>query len=145
MTDGDGCNAAGQNEPDTTAPATPATPTGPVFVQTGDSATFSFNDTTGGDVDHFVCTFDVSGAPTPAETDPCTSPATYPGLADGNYAFTVRAVDYAGNESLKAGAGVRVRSAPPAGSGFTFNGPADNSVQNGPMTGFSGTIDTSLG
>ena len=52
LTDGDGCNAAGQSEPDTTAPATPATPTGPIFVQTGDAATFSFDDTTGGDVDH---------------------------------------------------------------------------------------------
>ncbi|HNC94193.1 MAG TPA: hypothetical protein PLJ64_11720, partial [Solirubrobacterales bacterium] len=42
-------------DPDITPPPTPVDPDGPLLVSSGGSATFTFDDTIGGDVDHYVC------------------------------------------------------------------------------------------
>ncbi|MCB0863261.1 MAG: LamG domain-containing protein, partial [Solirubrobacterales bacterium] len=135
-------------DPDTTPPPAPAEPDGPLLVHSGDDASFTFDTTTGGDVDHYVCTLTKNpngSTPTVVNTeDPCTtSPQTYTALPDGNYSFTINAVDAANNVSEPSGILFIVGdAAPPAGTGFSFNGPADGSAQQGAMTGFSGTMDT---
>ena len=53
------------------------------------SATFVFTSSEGGST--FVCSLDGGGLA------PCDSPKTYAGLGDGTHAFTVQAVDAAGN------------------------------------------------
>ena len=139
--------SAASADPDTTPPPAPAEPDGPLLVHSGDDATFTFDDTTGGDVDHFKCV--LTKAPNaPSEEivetdDPCTSPQTFAALANATYSFTVQAVDAADNESEPTGIVFIVGdAAPPAGTSFSFNGPAHGSAQQGPMTGFSGTMDT---
>ncbi|MCA9676072.1 MAG: hypothetical protein KC464_13620 [Myxococcales bacterium] len=73
---------------DLTAPET-TLDTAPVDPSPSATATFTFS------ADEVGATFacDLDGAGFTA----CTSPATYPGLADGPHAFAVRAIDAAGN------------------------------------------------
>ena len=59
------------------------------------SITFTFSGNPSEDVDHFVCTITLGEGEI---IDPCTSPQTFSGLADGTYTFTVAAVDGVGNE-----------------------------------------------
>ncbi len=77
---------------DLTAPTTQLTD-GPPNRTPERSATFAFSatDSGGGDVDGTECSLD-GGA-----FQPCTSPATYPGLDLGEHTFAVRAVDTVGN------------------------------------------------
>ncbi|HET6817720.1 MAG TPA: Ig-like domain repeat protein [Mycobacteriales bacterium] len=79
---------------DLTPPPAPIISTGPASTTDNTMATFQF-----GDVDAtatFTCKVD--STTTPGTYAPCTSPTTYLGpLADGNYLFSVRATDAAGN------------------------------------------------
>jgi len=74
--------------PDTTPPETTIT-SGPSGTVDSDSATFTFTSSEAGST--FVCQLDAEDA------EPCTSPGTYTGLADGEHTFSVRATDPAGN------------------------------------------------
>ena len=69
--------------PDTSITANPSDPSG------SSSADFSFTSTEGGS--SFECRVDGGSFA------PCTSPASYTGLADGSHTFRVRATDAAGN------------------------------------------------
>ncbi|MCW2765197.1 MAG: hypothetical protein JWO11_1156 [Nocardioides sp.] len=73
--------------PDTTPPDTTIT-AGPSGTVTSTTAQFSFTSTEAGS---FECQLDG------AAYAPCTSPATYTGLAAGSHTFSVRATDAAGN------------------------------------------------
>jgi hypothetical protein len=141
--------AAAAADPDTTPPPAPGEVEGPGFVNLGDDATFTFDDTVGGDVDHYACVLTKKiGAVDESTTtiDPCTSPQTFVSLPAGTHSLVVRAVDAAGNQSDPSGIAFLVANGmPPGGTGFSFNGPADGSAQSGPMTGFSGTMDTTKG
>jgi hypothetical protein len=72
---------------DTVAPET--TITSRVASSDGRSATFAFASSEAGSA--FVCSLDGGGLA------PCDSPKTYAALGDGTHAFTVQAVDVAGN------------------------------------------------
>jgi large repetitive protein len=79
---------------DQTPPATPIISTGPAATTDNTMATFQFGDADAGAT--FECELD-SGAVTGSYTA-CTSPESYLGpLLDGNYLFSVRATDAAGN------------------------------------------------
>jgi hypothetical protein len=77
---------------DTAAPAVTITQT-PSDPSNVTAPSFSFTATEGGST--FSCQLD-AGSPAP-----CASPKSYPGLADGFHAFTVRATDLAGNHSAE--------------------------------------------
>ena len=133
------------------ADATPPDPgnvNGPELVPLPGEPVFTFDDTVGGDVDHFRCTLQkLNPAGTvvvsETETDPCTSPQTITELDEGLYRFLVRAVDADGNESQAAGVGFRAYTGGvPAGTDFVLHAPADGSAQQGSLAGFSGTMDT---
>lgn len=79
---------------DLTPPPAPSIVESPAPVTLGGDAGFVFSSTE--ENVGFVCALD--GEP-PA---PCTSPAEYAGLADGEHAFEVRARDAAGNQSAPA-------------------------------------------
>jgi hypothetical protein len=74
---------------DTTPPPAPTIDSGPAAQTAATSATFAFSSTEGGV--SFECRLDA------AAFEPCTSPATFTGLADGSHTFEVRAADAAGN------------------------------------------------
>jgi Ca2+-binding RTX toxin-like protein len=94
----DATPATGSFSIDATAPTAQATG-GPSGATANSAPTFSFN-ASGGTV---TCAVEPEGAE--AETtpfNPCTSSSSYsvsPALADGSYAFVVKAVDAAGNET----------------------------------------------
>lgn len=129
-------------------PPAPADPVGPPFVEVGGTVSYSFDDTTGGAVDHHLCAFtSLVGEPEEetSQIDPCTSPLIFSDLEEGQHTLLIFAVDEDGDLSDPAGASFMVfDGVPPTGSGFSFNGPADGSAQNTPMTGFHGTMDRSL-
>jgi hypothetical protein len=75
------------------------------------SASFSFTATQAGS--RFECKLDGPGATTGTWTT-CPSPSHYDGLADGGYAFSVRAIDAAGNtDPTPATAGFNVDTTAP--------------------------------
>ena len=85
---------------------------GPSGLVKSSTATFGFSSNESGS---FVCT--LNGASTA-----CTSPKSYPDLADGDYTFTVAAKDDVGNMDLS-----------PASSTFTVDATApDTSISGGP-------------
>ena len=77
---------------DTTAP-TVAIVTKPDDPALSDDATFTFSTTDANGIDGAECVID-GGTPAP-----CTSPADYDNLPDGNHTFAVHATDKAGNTS----------------------------------------------
>src|SRR6266545_4205061 len=77
---------------DTVAPET--TITSNVASSGSRSVTFAFTSSEAGST--FVCSLDGGGLA------PCESPKTYAGLGDGTHAFTVQAVDAAGNTDASA-------------------------------------------
>jgi hypothetical protein len=79
---------------DTTPPPAPSIAESPSPVTIGGDAQFAFSSTESGA--SFVCALDS------APLAPCTSPAEYTGLADGDHTFQVRARDAAGNQSAPA-------------------------------------------
>lgn len=81
-----------QPPPDTEAPDTTLTRT-PDATTVSTAATFEF--TTSEENATFECALDGPGSN--SGFAPCTSPATYTGLATGAHTFAVRAVDVAGN------------------------------------------------
>ena len=83
---------------DTTAPSTTIDSSPPVHSASADAEfTFSGADSSGSGVASFECRRDSTEA---AAWEPCTSPKTYAGLADGSHAFEVRALDVGGNVDL---------------------------------------------
>lgn len=99
---------------DTSAPPKPRITQQPARASTLTSATFAFVDGERGV--GFECLLD--GA---ASWDPCTSPKSYTGLADGGHSFSVRAVDPAGNRSGSADYDWTVTTQA-GGQGFTVRG-----------------------
>ena len=90
--------------PDTTVPDTTitASPTNPAASS---SATFSFSSSKLGS--SFACALDS------ATFVPCTSPATYTGIADGSHTFEVRATDAVGTDATPASFTWTVDATPP--------------------------------
>ena len=77
----------------------------------------------------FLCKLD---GPTAAAEAPCTSPKSYPGLADGPYTLTVTARDATGNEDQS-----------PVTRSFTVDTiPPDTSISDGPTGTVSSTSAT---
>jgi hypothetical protein len=74
---------------DTTPPVTSLGPTTPAANTSSTSATFDLASNEGGST--FACSLDGGSYV------PCSTPQTYPGLADGAHTFDVRATDAAGN------------------------------------------------
>jgi hypothetical protein len=80
---------------DLTPPPTPIISTGPSITTDSNMAIFQFGDADAGAT--FTCKLDSQSQP--GTYAPCASPASYLGpLSDGNYTFSVRATDAAGNE-----------------------------------------------
>jgi hypothetical protein len=106
-----------RTNPTTTITSNPSNPSN------SSSATFNFttNDPTAGGVSSGVnraeCKLDAGAYAT------CTSPVTYPSLADGNHAFSVRAVDNAGNTGAAVSYTWLVDTTPPTSS-VTFPAPS---------------------
>jgi hypothetical protein len=99
--------------PDTTAPETtlsgqPSDPT----TDTSASFVLGGTDDSGGYL-QYLCQLDGSGFA------PCTSPATYSGLALGSHTFEVKAIDAAGNEDSTPATHVWTITAPPVDCGAT--------------------------
>jgi hypothetical protein len=80
--------AAVDNSTDTDPPQTTIT-SRPAALSASPNATFAFNADEPGST--FECSLDGAGFA------PCTSPASYPGLADGSHTFDVRATDASTN------------------------------------------------
>ncbi|MDA0164689.1 Ig-like domain-containing protein [Solirubrobacter ginsenosidimutans] len=78
---------------DTTPPAAPAVVSGPDGPTTDSSPAFSFS---AADAVSTACKLDGPG-PVTGEFGACTSPKTFGALAPGDYVFSVRSVDAAGN------------------------------------------------
>ncbi|MFP5225360.1 MAG: OmpL47-type beta-barrel domain-containing protein, partial [Actinomycetota bacterium] len=109
--------------PDTTITVKPADPTG--------SATATFEFTSGDAGATFECSLDA------AAFAACSSPATYPGLADGTHDFEVRAVDAAANpDPTPAAASWLVDTTPPTTT-YTLT-PSDPSNDSTPDFEFTG-------
>ena len=100
---------------DTVAPPQPTLDTQPPNVTNMTSATFSFSDTEAGVA--FQCRLDG------AAFSPCSSPASYSGLAEGGHSFDVRALDAAGNASAAASASWTIDTTRPVVT--IDSGPAD--------------------
>ena len=106
--------------PDQTAPETTITE-GPDGITRDRDASFTFEGESPSDT--FECS--LNGA----AFQPCSSPQTYPGLADGSYNFRVRATDLLGNTDQT-----------PAERNFTVDAtPPETTINSGP----SGTVSTS--
>jgi hypothetical protein len=100
---------------DTAAPPRPTITLKPANPSRTSTASFSFTDTERGVA--FECRLDGAAFAS------CTSPAIYTALADGRHAFSVRALDAAGNRSSSADYGWTVTAAPPVtGLPFTVRG-----------------------
>jgi hypothetical protein len=97
---------------DTTAPTT--TITAGMGATTSTSASFAF---TSNEAGTFQCKLDA------AASAPCASPKAYSGLTVGSHAFTVRAIDPAGNTD-----------ASPATQSWTISAPADTTAPNTTIT-----------
>ena len=108
---------------DGTAPTT-TIDTGPGSITDGTASfTFSSDDANA----TFEC--ELTGPGQSAGFSTCTSPATYSTLADGDYTFTVKATDEAGNTD-----------ATPETNNFTMDGtPPTTSIDGGPGTVNDGT------
>jgi hypothetical protein len=88
---------------ETRAP-TAAIASGPAALSNSRSATFTFS---ADEPSSFACDLDGGGF------QPCTSPASYGGLADGAHTFTVRATDAVGNTGAAASHGWTIDATPP--------------------------------
>ena len=114
---------------DATAPVLSANPANPSLTSS-ESFTFRKAQAAGWT---FQCSLVASG--TPDVFSACTSPTTYPGVADGTYTFTVRAMDAAATSSVSrvytfavtAGAAAPTTTAPTA-SLTTPSGPVSLTV-----------------
>lgn len=98
---------------DTVAPPKPALTQTPPNPSASSSATFAFADREAGAV--FQCSLDN------AAFAACASPKAYAGLANGGHAFSVRALDAAGNRSASTSYAWRV-AASTTGLPFTISG-----------------------
>ncbi|HEU4975668.1 MAG TPA: OmpA family protein [Baekduia sp.] len=114
--------------PDTTAPGAPSIAGHPASPTSSRDATFTF---TGEDGGRFECRLD-GGA-----WAPCTSPAAFPGLADGDHTFAVRQVDDAGNVGEPASSGFTVDATPPAAPAIT-EGPGASTTATAVTLRFAG-------
>jgi hypothetical protein len=111
---------------DNTAPTT-TIDSGPGSTADG-TADFAFSSNEAGST--FECKLDGPGATT-GTFDSCTSPQSYPGLADGSYTFSVRATDTSNNTD-----------ASPATQAFTVDNTApDTTIDTGPGSTTDGTAD----
>jgi hypothetical protein len=99
---------------DTVAPPRPTLVQKPANPSASDSATFSFSDREAGV--SFECSLDNGGFAA------CPSPKTYSGLAAGTHAFSVRALDAAGNRSATTDYSWRATPATTSGQPFTISG-----------------------
>jgi hypothetical protein len=106
---GQACDA-GAYEQSATGPAQPTISSGPPATTTDTSASFAFS--AAGDGSSFVC--QLTGPGQAGGYQPCTSPATYTGLAPGDYVFAVAIADPTG----------QAPSSPPSVRAFTVAAPA---------------------
>lgn len=106
---------------DTTPPAAPAIVSGPSQGQTvaSTSATFGFSAELGAT---FLCKVDPGGPP--PGFNPCSNPATFTGLSQGNHTLQVEAVDAAGNVSPATSRTWAVDTVPPPVPRITSAPPA---------------------
>ena len=118
---------------DTTPPPAPTLTGIPPANDNSTSASFSFGDDGTGVT--FECQLDAGSFST------CTSPATYPGLADGSHTFAVRARDVAGNPSSATSYTWTVNTAPSAAPTIDTK-PSDPSNNAQPSLGFSDSDST---
>ena len=118
---------------DTTPPPAPSLTSTPPANDTNNSASFSFGDSETGVT--FECQLDAGSFST------CTSPASYPGLADGSHTFTVRARDAASNPSSATSYTWTVNTTPSAAPTIDTK-PSDPSNNAQPSLGFSDSDST---
>jgi hypothetical protein len=110
---------------DTVAPTT-TIDTGPGSTTDG-IADFTFSSNEAGST--FECKLDGPGIFVTGTYSACTSPKSYPGLADGDYTFSVRATDAAGNTD-----------ATPASQAFSLDNTAPiTTIDSGPAGATSST------
>ncbi|MEP6665624.1 MAG: Ig-like domain-containing protein [Nocardioidaceae bacterium] len=113
---------------DGVAPPSPTIDSAPASPSKSNSPSFTFSDTEAGVT--FACSMSTGAS----SFSSCTSPKSFTGLADGDYTFTVRASDAAGNTST-ATVGLSIDTTPPTVT--IDSAPASPSKDNTPTFGFS--------
>ena len=114
----------------TTPPPTPVITSAPANPTKQTSASFSFSDTQAGV--SYQCQLDTGASA------PCSSPASYSGLAQGSHSFSVAAIDAAGNQSSTATFIWTINTTPPPIPVIT-SAPANPTRQTSASFSFSDT------